>query len=527
MTANSPIPAAQYLRMSTDYQQYSLDNQADAITQYAQARGFSVVKTYTDAAKSGLRLKNRNGLKQLLKDVVDGKVDYRAILVYDVSRWGRFQDTDESAHYEYLCKSARIPVHYCAETFENDNSMPALIMKTLKRTMAGEYSRELSAKVRAGLARLAKKGFKLGGPPPYGFRRMLVDSEGRPRQLLLDGQRKCIANERVILVPGPAEEITIVRRIFREFVEEHRSLRSIASRLNNDGIPFIAGGRWGPNTVTKLLKHPNYIGSLVWGRTTAYLGGRAIPMPQQDWVVCPNAFDAIIDEEQFTKAQVTFHNFTCRLSDDDMLERLRAVLRSEGKLSSEIIQDSRSCPGLTTYYKRIGGLLNAYKRLGYLRPDLAYEAATSRQRKMLIRSELMKALVEHSEGEFKECRKSRVFRAVLKRRRTGLLVSVVLARCYATVRRGIRWVIAPPKNERKRVTVLALLNETNCSIKQIRVFRRMPKRKTTMYVGDYNRWLNSGVQLHEMADLSAVIGKVRSSGVLGSKSQMSPCERMS
>jgi hypothetical protein len=31
------------------------------------------------------------------------------------SRWGRFQDADESAHYEFLCKSAGIPVHYCAE----------------------------------------------------------------------------------------------------------------------------------------------------------------------------------------------------------------------------------------------------------------------------------------------------------------------------------------------------------------------------------------------------------------------------
>ena len=96
------VPAAQYLRMSTEHQQYSLQNQADAIGKYAIDRGFEVVKTYSDAAKSGLRLKNRGGLKQLLKDVVEGQVAFRAVLVYDVSRWGRFQDTDEAAHYEYL-----------------------------------------------------------------------------------------------------------------------------------------------------------------------------------------------------------------------------------------------------------------------------------------------------------------------------------------------------------------------------------------------------------------------------------------
>src|SRR5436305_11758472 len=115
------VPAAQYLRMSTDHQQYSLDNQADAISRYAADHGFSIVKTYSDAARSGLRLKNRSGLQQLLKDVVGGGVEYRAILVYDVSRWGRFQDADEAAHYEYLCKYSGIPVHYCADHFVNDN----------------------------------------------------------------------------------------------------------------------------------------------------------------------------------------------------------------------------------------------------------------------------------------------------------------------------------------------------------------------------------------------------------------------
>src|SRR5947209_15621462 len=156
-----PMPAAQYLRMSTDHQQYSLDNQADAIARYAADHGFVVVKTYSDAARSGLRLKNRPGLKQLLKDVVAETLHYSAILVYDVSRWGRFQDADEAAHYEYLCKSSGVPVHYCAETFANDNSMPGLIMKALKRTMAGEYSRELSVKIRTGLFRLAMLGYKL------------------------------------------------------------------------------------------------------------------------------------------------------------------------------------------------------------------------------------------------------------------------------------------------------------------------------------------------------------------------------
>ena len=81
-----------------------------------------------------------------------------------MSRWGRFQDTDEAAHYEFLCKSAGIPVHYWAETFSNDGSLSSAIMKALKRVTAGEYSRELGTKVFAGQKRLAELGFKQGGP---------------------------------------------------------------------------------------------------------------------------------------------------------------------------------------------------------------------------------------------------------------------------------------------------------------------------------------------------------------------------
>src|SRR5580704_7994926 len=176
MRSDILVPAAQYLRMSTEHQKYSMENQSAAIQEYALQRGFEVTHTYKDAG-SGLELKRRSGLRDLLHDAVQGAA-YKVILVYDISRWGRFLDVDESAHYEFLCKSAGVPVHYCAETFENDNSMPGLIMKTLKRTMAGEYSRELPSKIRAGLVRLTKNGFKPGGQPVYGMRRMLLDTRG-------------------------------------------------------------------------------------------------------------------------------------------------------------------------------------------------------------------------------------------------------------------------------------------------------------------------------------------------------------
>ena len=110
------------------------------------------------------------GLQQLIRDVESGAADFTLVLVYDVSRWGRFQDADESAYYEYICRRAGIQVTYCAEQFENDGSPVSTIVKGVKRAMAGEYSRELSSKVFAGQCRLIEMGYRQGGPAGFGLR---------------------------------------------------------------------------------------------------------------------------------------------------------------------------------------------------------------------------------------------------------------------------------------------------------------------------------------------------------------------
>ena len=82
--------AAAYVRMSTEHQQYSTENQLDAIRVYAAAHELEIVRVYTDAGKSGLRLDGREALQQLLRDVDAGQSEFSVVLVYDVSRWGPF-----------------------------------------------------------------------------------------------------------------------------------------------------------------------------------------------------------------------------------------------------------------------------------------------------------------------------------------------------------------------------------------------------------------------------------------------------
>ena len=88
--------------MSTEDQQYSIANQQATIRTYCATNGFVVVATYKDSGKSGVAIQGREGLTQLLRDVMSGEAPFSSVLVYDVSRWGRFQDVDEAARYEFL-----------------------------------------------------------------------------------------------------------------------------------------------------------------------------------------------------------------------------------------------------------------------------------------------------------------------------------------------------------------------------------------------------------------------------------------
>ncbi len=214
------IRAAEYVRMSTEHQKYSTENQGEAIRAYASTHGMKIVRTYADAGKSGLSIKGRDALQRIIEDVETGAADFEVILVYDISRWGRFQDADESAYYEYICRRADIQVQYCAEQFENDGSPVATIVKGVKRAMAGEYSRELSVKVFAGQCRLIELGYRQGGPAGFGLRRVLIGENGERKAELARGEHKSLQTDRVVLAPGSAEEVEIVRDIYRQCIED-------------------------------------------------------------------------------------------------------------------------------------------------------------------------------------------------------------------------------------------------------------------------------------------------------------------
>jgi DNA invertase Pin-like site-specific DNA recombinase len=108
---NSRSRAAHDVRMSTEHQQYPHENQADIIRQYAANHNMEIVQVYSDHGRSGLNFAGREGLNRLMADVEAKRTDFTSLLIYDVSRWRRFQDVDEGTYYEYVLKRAGIRVY--------------------------------------------------------------------------------------------------------------------------------------------------------------------------------------------------------------------------------------------------------------------------------------------------------------------------------------------------------------------------------------------------------------------------------
>ncbi|MGY3233312.1 DNA invertase Pin-like site-specific DNA recombinase [Bradyrhizobium sp. USDA 4448] len=357
--------AAQYVRMSRELQRYSIKNQLAAIARYAEANNLTIVRTYADEGRSGLRIKGRPGLIELIDEVQSGQADFDHILVYDVSRWGRFQDVDESAYYEFLCKRNGVQIEYCAELFKNDGTFVSGIAKNLKRGMAAEWSRELSVKVHAGHCRVASLGYRVGAPVGYGLRRLMVDESEHPKGRLERGQYKALQSDRVRLQHGSAEETEVIRCIFDQFVNGRKSYSEIRRQLNNAGVANHNGRPWTDRMITTILGNENYVGKTIYNRTSRRLGQRLVKNPDHAWVRGAAAIEPIVDSGIFARAQKLLAERRVEIPEDEMLLRLRLTLRRRGKLNSHIINTTLGLNHVSSYVKHFGTLRKAYALIGY------------------------------------------------------------------------------------------------------------------------------------------------------------------
>ncbi len=453
--------AAMYVRMSTDHQKYSTENQADAIRDYAVRRSLEIVRTYSDSGKSGLKLDGRAALQSLISDVQSGVADYSIILVLDVTRWGRFQDADESAYYEYICRRAGIDVQYVAEQFENDGSPVSTIVKGVKRAMAGEYSRELSTKVFAGQCRLIELGFRQGGPAGYGLRRILIDEQRNPKGPLKRGEHKSLQTDRVILVPGPPEEVENVRKIYRAFIEEGLQENEIAAQLNQHRVLTDLGRAWTRGTVHQILTNEKYIGNNVFNRRSFKLKKRRVVNTPDMWVRADGVFEAVVEPRYFFAAQGIIRERSRKFSNNELLDRLRALQDRNGFLSGILIDETDDMPLSTTYAHRFGGLTKAYELIGYdVGRDLRYIEDNRHLRKLY--PQVIEDVIRDIQAVGGTVRREVADDFVVVN--NEIKVSLVISRCCQTTAGSNRWKLQFDTSLMPDITIAVRMDQSNREI---------------------------------------------------------------
>ncbi|MGB3177577.1 MAG: recombinase family protein [Albidovulum sp.] len=324
--------------------------------------------------------------------------------------------------------------------------------------MAGEYSRELSTKVFAGQCRLIEMGYRQGGAAGYGLRRVLLDEQGQPKAELRRGEHKSLQTDRVILAPGPAEEVETVRWIYARFLKQRKSEREIAAELNEQGILTDLDRAWTRATVHQILTNEKYIGNNVYNRRSFKLKRKHVANEPEMWIRADGAFDAIVEQKQFYKVQGIIEERNRRYSDDEMLARLNKLFLRHGYISGLVIDESDGLPSSGAYAHRFGSLLRAYELVGF-KPDRDYRYIEINRRLRAFHA----SAVNHVMDEIK-----RLGDTITRDAATGLLTlneefsaSIVVARCRQTNAGTLRWKVRFDTGLAPDITIAIRMDRSN------------------------------------------------------------------
>jgi len=381
------LAATYYRHSAEDKQEFSISVQREEIYKFAKKHHITIIKEFEDAGKSGLSAK-RSGFEKLHEFAQKEKFDY--VLVFDVTRWGRFQDTDESAYYEVLMKREGKRVIYIDKGFINDeHPLVSSLIKSIDRYMAADYSKKLSEKVFLGSKKIASLGFSVGGTAPYGLRRLLLDANKKPVRILKDGERKSIDNERVTFTLGDEKEVTVIRRIFELFANEKQDKRTIANMLNKEGLRSSKGKLWDVKKIHDILRNENYAGTKVYNKTTKKLKSPSRKNPRDQWVTCKNAFDPIIPQELFSRASEELERMKLRYTTQKLLEELQKIHDKYKRITSDLINNWKDTGCAGTYGRRFVSLYNAYIKVDYM-PKMAFNFFKKREQQRFILTGIVK-----------------------------------------------------------------------------------------------------------------------------------------
>lgn len=347
---NSGTIAVVYARYSSHSQsEQSIDGQLAAARTYADAKGYTIIREYIDRAVSG-KTDNREEFQKMLSDTA--KKQFQVIILWKVDRFGR--NREEITFNKYKCKKNGVRVEYVAENVPN--SPEGVILESVLEGMAEYYSLQLSQNVRRGLYEGAKKHQVLGGNVPLGYK--AVD-------------KKYVIDE---------STAPVIKEIY-DLYSAGYGTTSIADRLNAEGHRTKLGALFTKNSLLKILKNENYIGTYTF----------------KNLIHDENAIPAIIDKNVFEKVQ-------------EMLKTNKRKTRSDWNYSDFLLTGKLYC-GIcgskmigTSGYGNSGTKYNYYNCLNQnrkkgcrkkpIRADLIEPLILNEMKKLLSENKILDFIVD-------------------------------------------------------------------------------------------------------------------------------------
>jgi hypothetical protein len=348
----------------------------------------------------------------------------------------------------------------------------ASVLKNLKRVMAAEYSSDLSNRVTRGMITLSKLGYRMGSTAPFGFRRMLVSSDGTHAKILEKGERKYLKTDRILLVPGPSQERRIVRWVYK--MAEDLPCTTIARRLNHRGVLNVRGAKWSEETVRAMLTNPIYTGRLPWGRTTQKL--RSKPRRLDQWLV-PWEESPVIEGGQlvtpdtFNRLQPIIAARSRRASDADLIERAKRIIASGDNLSRSALRRHHTSELTITHH--FGSLRKFYDLVGYELPENIRVSRDHFHDTIEIRKHIAVQLTQLWRTRNTSIKQSAAVTSVVL---DGCKVNVKTCRFHANDRYP-RWKFCPIDNGPDELALLCLLNSENTAPIEYWVFPPMARSR--------------------------------------------------
>jgi hypothetical protein len=180
--------------------------------------------------------------------------------------------------------------------------------------------------------------------------------------------------------------------------------------------------------------------------------------PPERWIRADGVFESIVEPEVFVRAQEIILARSQKLSDEEMLEKLRALLSQHGRISAILIDEAEGLPSSTAFRHRFGTLVNAYRLIGY-DPGIDFAFIEENRRLRKQHPEIVASVIQQitARGGSAVWDKD----TQLLNLNGELSVSIVLCRHTTTEAGSSRWLVRLDAGLKPDITIAVRMDATN------------------------------------------------------------------